>query len=140
MDAGRLMSQENVDIVRRATDHFMATGEPLEDAFHPEFVWDMSTFSSWPEQQTYPGLEGARQFLADWTEQWDDWVLEVEDVRDAGDRVVMIMNQRGRSKATSFPAEMRFAQVYTVRDGKQIRMQMYASPAEALQAVGLLED
>jgi hypothetical protein len=34
---------------------------------------------------------------------------------------------------------MRFAQVWTLRDGKAIRMQMYASVAEALEAVGLSE-
>jgi ketosteroid isomerase-like protein len=32
---------------------------------------------------------------------------------------------------------MSFAQVWTVRDGKQVRMQMYADPGEALEATGL---
>jgi ketosteroid isomerase-like protein len=32
---------------------------------------------------------------------------------------------------------MCFAQVWTVRDGKEIRMEMYADPAEAIEAVGL---
>ena len=32
---------------------------------------------------------------------------------------------------------MRFAQVWTLRDGQAIRMQMYASVEEALEAVGL---
>jgi hypothetical protein len=35
--------------------------------------------------------------------------------------------------------DMRFAQVWTLRDGQAIRMQMYASPEEALEAVGLSE-
>jgi hypothetical protein len=34
---------------------------------------------------------------------------------------------------------MHFAQVWTLRDGKQSRMEMYASPGEALEAVGLSE-
>jgi len=34
---------------------------------------------------------------------------------------------------------MQFAQVWTYRDGRQIRMQMYASPDEALEAMGLGE-
>ncbi len=34
---------------------------------------------------------------------------------------------------------MRFAQVWTFRDGQAIRMQMYASVDEALQAAGLSE-
>ena len=39
--------------------------------------------------------------------------------------------------ATGLPVEMHFAQVWTVRDGRQTRMEMYADPDEALRAVGL---
>jgi hypothetical protein len=35
---------ENVDLVRRAFVHFLATGEALEHLFADDFVWDMSTF------------------------------------------------------------------------------------------------
>jgi ketosteroid isomerase-like protein len=70
---------------------------------------------------------------------WDGWELEVEDYLDASDRVVVIINQRGRSKATGIPVEMRFAQVWTLRDGQAIKMQMYASVDEALEAVELSE-
>jgi ketosteroid isomerase-like protein len=65
-------------------------------------------------------------------------VIEVEALHDAGtDRVVGIMRQRGRSKATGLPVEMQYAQVFTIRDGKQTRMEMYSDPNEALEAVGL---
>ena len=93
----------------------------------------------WPDQQIYPGPEGANQFIAEWADAWDDWELEVEDYIDAGERVVVIVNQRGRSKATGIPVDMRFAQVWSLRDGQAIRMQMYASAEEALEAAGLSE-
>ena len=54
-------------------------------------------------------------------------------------KVVVILNQRGRSKATGIPVDMRFAQVWTLRDGQGVRMQLYASVEEALEAVGLRE-
>ena len=132
------MSQENVDTVRRAYEHFRATGDVLPEALDLDFVWDMSKFGGWPERQTYPGIEGARQFLADWSESWEDWEVEqLDDLRDAGDRVVGAYRQRGRAKATGMPLEMDFAQVWTFRDDKLIRMEMYASAQEALEAVGL---
>ena len=53
--------------------------------------------------------------------------------------VVVILNQRGRSKATGIPVDMRFAQLWTLRDGQGVRMQLYASVEEALEAVGLRE-
>jgi ketosteroid isomerase-like protein len=132
------MSQENVEIVRRAFEHFIATGEFLAENYDDDFVWDMSTFRGWPDRQTYPGAEGAVEFNADWTEAWDDLRFEVEDYVDAGDdRVVAIVRQQGRSKTSGVVVDMHFAQVFTIRDGLHHRMQMYASPSEALEAVGL---
>ena len=127
------MSQENVELLRRAYAHFMATGEI---SARDDFVWDVSRLG-WPEQQIYTGAEGANQFNAEWAEAWDDWELEPEDFIDAGERVVVIVNQRGRSKATGIPVDMRFAQVWTFRDGQADRMNLYASVEEALEDVGL---
>jgi ketosteroid isomerase-like protein len=131
------MSQEHLEVVRRGYEHFVATGELLDDIVTPDFVWDMSKFRGWPETQTYEGADGARAFLRDWTEAWDDWQLELDQLHDAGDKVVAILHQHGRSKTTGLEVEMTFAQVWTIHDGKQARMEMYADPAEAFAAVGL---
>ena len=131
------MSAENVEIIRRGYEEFLSTGELAERITAPEFVWDMSTFHGWPERQTYQGVEGTREFLADWVGAWEDWRLEVRDLVDAGDDVVAIVHQSGRSKATGLEVEMDFAMVWTMEDGKQTRMRMYADPDEALRAVGL---
>jgi ketosteroid isomerase-like protein len=130
---------EDVERLRRGFEHFAATGEFLAENVHADFVWDMSTFRGWPEQQTYLGLEGARQFNSEWAGAWDDWEIEAEDYIDAGERIVVILRQRGRSKATGVPVDMRLGQVWTLQDGQGIRMQMYATPEEALEAAGLQE-
>ena len=127
-----------MEIVRRAYEHRRATGDFLEEVLAPDFVWDMSTFRGWPEQQTYEGIEEARRFIREWTDAFEGWQIEIESIRAAGDdKVVGIMRQRGRSKSTGLPVDMRYGQVFTLRDGKQTRMEMYADPAEALKAVGL---
>jgi ketosteroid isomerase-like protein len=133
------MSQENVELVRRGYEHVAATGDLLAETFALDFVWDMSKFRDWPEEQTYEGLAGARVFIHDWLEAWDDWELEVEALHDAGDKVAAIVRQRGVSKTSGLPVDMAFGQVWTIRDGKQARMEMYADPIEALEAVGLSE-
>jgi ketosteroid isomerase-like protein len=99
----------------------------------------MSRFKGWPERKAYLGIEGAREFVSDWSDAWDDWELEVDALIDAGDEVVAIVRQRGRSKSTGLVVDMEFAQVWSVRDGLQMGMVMYADPAEALDAVGLSE-
>jgi ketosteroid isomerase-like protein len=127
-----------VEIVRRAYAHRQARNDFLEEVLAPDYVWDMSHFRGWPEQQTYKGIEEARRFIRDWTAAFDDWNIEVLALHDAGgDKVVGVVRQRGRSKATGLPVDMLYAQVFTIRDGKQIRLEMYADPDEALKAVGL---
>jgi ketosteroid isomerase-like protein len=130
-------AESNVELMRLGYQEFIATGELSADRMHPEFVWDMSTFGAWPERQTYEGIEGAREFMTAWVGAWEDWSLEVEELHPAGDKVVAIVRQRGRAKATGLPVDMHFAQVWTFRDGKQVRMEMYATPEDALRAVGL---
>lgn len=126
--------------MQRGFEHFRATGDFLDELIAPEFVWDMSKFHGWPEQQVYEGLDGARRFMREWTEPFDDWRIHVEAIQGAGEeRVVVILRQHGRSTSTGMPVDMLFAQVYTIHDGMQTRMEMYADPAEALKAVGLEE-
>jgi ketosteroid isomerase-like protein len=131
------MSRESIELVRRGYEHFTTTGDFLEEALHTDFVWDMSTFRDWPERRAYAGLDGAREFMRDWLEAWEDWALEVEELLDANKGVLAVVRQRGRSKATGLPVDMHFAMFWTFRDGKSVRMQMYASPDEGLEAAGL---
>jgi ketosteroid isomerase-like protein len=127
----------NVDIVRDAYERFRASGQVLAELAAPEFVWDMSHFHGWPEDQVYEGVEGAERFLQEWVAAWDDWELHVEALHEAGDKVLAVVHQHGRSRASGLPVDMSFAQVWTLRDGKETRMEMYSDPNEALQALGL---
>jgi ketosteroid isomerase-like protein len=127
----------NVDIVRDAYERFRASGQVLAELAAPEFVWDMSHFHGWPEEQVYEGVGGAERFLQEWVAAWDDWELHVEALHEAGDKVLAVVHQHGRSRASGLPVDMSFAQVWTLRDGKEKRMEMYSDPNEALQALGL---
>jgi ketosteroid isomerase-like protein len=134
------VSQENVEIVGRGYAHFSATGEPLAEIVAADFVWDMSTFEGWVGlHERYEGIDGMREFLAEWIEPFDDWEIDVEALHDAGEQVLAVCRQRGRARVSGVPVEMRFAQVFTVRDGMQVLMQMYADPADAFRAVGIRE-
>jgi ketosteroid isomerase-like protein len=133
------MSQENVEIVREGYERFAATGEVVVDLTADDFVWDMSNFHGWPEQQMYEGVAGVQGFLSEWMDTWEDWELEVEALLDAGEKVVALVHQRGRSRAAGMPVEMSFAQVWTVRAGKQARMEMYSDREEALRDTGVEE-
>jgi ketosteroid isomerase-like protein len=126
------MSEENVEIIRRSYENWKVSGEIRAN---PDLVWDVTRLG-WPGQQIYSGPEGANRFNAEWADAWDDWELELEECVGFGERVVAIVSQRGRSKATGIPVDMRLAQVWSLRDGLAFRMQMYASVEEALDAAG----
>ena len=131
------MSQENVEVVRQGFSHFQATRD-FSATRVPDLVWDMSKFRGWPEQQTYEGLDGARAFIKDWTAVFNEWSVELEEIRDAGgEKVVALLHQRGVSKLSGLPTDMLLGAVYTVRDGNATRLELYADPAEAFKAVGL---
>ena len=131
------MSQENVELVRAGYERYAATGELGRD-WTADFVWDVSNLH-WPGKQVYEGVDGARTFLREWADSWVDWELAPQSFHDAGDRVVVLLRQRARSKSTGLPVEMSFAQVWTLRDGLRTRMEMYSDPDEALAAAGLAD-
>ena len=130
-------SRDNLHLVQRVYAHFRETGEFDPADFHPDFVWDMSHFTGWPEAQTYHGVEGVRQFMDDWIDVWDEWEWEIRSIHEAGDKVVAVLHQAGRSKSSGVRVEMDFAQLFTVEGGRQRRLEAYADPAEALAAVGI---
>ena len=133
------MSQEIPDLLRRAFEYVEETGEILREAVHPDFVWDTTTFRGAIRPGTYVGVDEANEWLADWLDSFEDWSLDIEEVFDAGDRVVTIVRQHGKAKHGGPEVEMRFAQVWTIRDGLGARMEMYADRDEALEAAGLRE-
>jgi ketosteroid isomerase-like protein len=102
-----------------------------------DFIWDMSHYDGWPEQQVYEGVNGAERFFAEWRSVWDGWEVEIEELHDVGDKVVTILRHRGRSKITGMLVEGSMGHVWTFRDGKEARVDIYSDPREALKAVGL---
>jgi ketosteroid isomerase-like protein len=133
------MSQENVDLLRRAFEYVERTGEILPEAVHSDFVWDTTTFRSAIMPGTFVGIDEINAWLADWLEGFEDLSFDIEEVFDAGDQVVTIARQRAKGKHGGPEVEMRVGQVWTFRDGLIARMEMYADRNEALEAAGLSE-
>ena len=135
----RAMSRENVELVKRGFEVFMATGK-LSDEFAPDHIWDLSTFRGWPDQPVFQGSDGFSEFITAWTQPYDDWNIAVENVLDAGDdRVVAVLMQRGRLRGSDADVSLRYGIVYTVGDGRIRAAQVYHDHADALEAVGLRE-
>jgi ketosteroid isomerase-like protein len=130
------MSQENLELLRRAYEHVAKTGELLAETMTPDVVWDTTTVSSVGlNLKRCVGFDEANRWLAEWTEAFENWTLEVEEVVDAGDQVVAVVRQHAKAKHGGPEVESRFAQLWTFRDGLIARMEMYADRAKAVEAL-----
>ncbi len=133
------MSQENVEIVRRIWEAWVRGDmETVVTFYAPEIEMDFSHFD-WPEESLYRGLEAVRGFLDQFRASWDRYESRVEEFIDADDRVVIVCWQGGRGNVSGAEVERAWAQIYTVRNGKAVRIENYSDRAEALEAVGLQE-
>jgi ketosteroid isomerase-like protein len=132
----RAMSQ-NVDIVRATIDAFNREGvEAALVYFDPEVEWVGPP--EWLEKHLYKGHDGIREIAGVWGENFDEYNLDMEKVIDAGDNhVVALVLQRGLIKGGGGPIEGRIGYDWEVRDGKGVRVQVYFSWEEALQAAGV---
>jgi ketosteroid isomerase-like protein len=58
---------------------------------------------------------------------------------DAGEQVVVVAQQRGRSRATGLKLDARFSFLMTLRDGKIADWRLFVHENDALLAAGLSE-
>ena len=135
-DAQRLMSRENVEIVRRAFEAWNA-GDPEAaiELLDPDIEWRLPP--NFPDAESWRGRDAVVAGLTTVTESWDEFRVEVQELIDAGDRVVALVRFRGRAAITGLDlgGVSVDGQVWTVRDGKAIHVQMYNGSSDALRTV-----
>jgi ketosteroid isomerase-like protein len=133
------MSQEGVEIVKRATESLERRDwQVMTDLFDPN-VELHGTVGGLEEGKILRGLsEITRAFDTENDEVWDEHRLEPQEFIDAGDRVVVLQREYQRSKSGA-ELVIDTATIVDVRDGRIVRMQGYMNPAEAIEAAGLSE-
>lgn len=92
------------------------------------------------EPDTYRGHEGVRRYFETFAEAMDEIRFNAERVWEAGEDMVVEMRLTALGRQTGIPVEQRVYLVWTVRDGKALRVQTYPSLAGALARAGLPED
>jgi ketosteroid isomerase-like protein len=132
------MSQENVETVRLAYEAFSRAGlDALLEHFHPDAEYDI-TAAIGPYAGMYYGRAAIRAFLADYFESWEYVRMEPEEFIEVGeDHVVVLLRLHMRGKGSGVEVEARTTNVWTVRDGKAVRMAVHNDKAAALRAVGV---
>ena len=132
------MSQENVEVVRRALsltihEDWQAVLAYLDPAVE---IDDTDILDA----DDYRGHDAFFKWLADWGESWESWRMEDIELRPAGeDHVVALFRMVVRGKGSGIELERQDALVYELRRGKIVRIGYYNDQRQALEAAGLRE-
>ena len=138
------MSQENVEAVRRGF-HALRVGGV--EALLPFFTTDvvMHPFPEWPDDPVYRGHDGARKVIAAWTDNFEEWGVDVWEIRAAGTRVVALTEMIGQIKGSGVPIRQPMGAVFseihenTAGENTAGEVHFFLTWLEALKAVGLEE-
>jgi uncharacterized protein len=133
------MSEENVDVVRRAWEASQRHDNEAALALYDPTVEIDTTERGELDAGAYRGLEGVQDFFRNWLSSFGDFRSEVEEWIDAGDQVIAMVHSYGRGRRSGVPVDMLEAHLWTVLNGKLKRLQVFATKAQALEAAGLSE-
>jgi ketosteroid isomerase-like protein len=133
------MSQENVEIVRRAFETFAQKGpEAMVDFWDPEIeLWLPSGMIQ--AGGTYRGHAAVLDWMKEWAEAWEEIDYTPEEFTEAGDSVLVSVLYDGRGKGSGVRVAGRFWYLITLRNGKTVRWELYPERIQALEAAGLRE-
>lgn len=94
-----------------------------------------------PEQPDGDVFRGKREFeraVADWLSGFEPgFKYGIQEVVDAGERVLARVTLRGRGRASGVDVELEVFHVYELRDGKIRVCRVFFGEAEAERAAGL---
>jgi uncharacterized protein len=110
--------QEDVERLRGVYEAFNegAGIEAILERLAPDF--HVRDRESSPDRETRYGKEGIKQLFASYMEAFDALRLEPEEFIDAGDQIVVSLNQRIRGKGSGAEVEGRIAHVWTMLGGE----------------------
>jgi uncharacterized protein len=134
------VSRENVELVRSAFD---AWNRGEIEGFTENAAEDIE----WVEVSGRPegppgggvGRERLRRSLGTLFDAFESYRVDVERIHDLGDRVVAIVREVARGRASGLEIDSRWGYLITVEEGEMVRVEAYRDADLALEAAGLGE-
>jgi ketosteroid isomerase-like protein len=124
--------------VRRVLDTHNRDPDALLDAFEelfwPDFEFRPVTVGT--ERMPYRGREGFEQYYRDRAEVFGGGELHVRLIETLGQAVVVQARSTARGRASGATVEEDVSLVYWHRDGRIVRLEVFRSREDALEAAG----
>jgi ketosteroid isomerase-like protein len=96
----------------------------------------------WGWSEEFPDLDGVRRDnrnpnprLRNWLSEWENWRIVPEEYLEFGDFVVVLTSYEGRGKGSGVEIRQEGAHVFRLRDGKVVRLEIFASREKAIASV-----
>jgi ketosteroid isomerase-like protein len=123
------------DTVRELVDAFnqgLISDDLIQSFFDPEV--ELLDFPEIPGRRRYQGHDGIRQFMTDLADNWKTTALEVEEIREVGDRVIILGELKSVGAMTGVPVESAIGEVIEFKGDRIAEVRMFRDQAEALEA------
>jgi ketosteroid isomerase-like protein len=133
------MSEENVEIVRQVYE--AAAGRDAASIFalyDPDVQLDATRLGV-GDLGVYRGHGGLRSLFGGLHEVWGELEYDYEELIDAGEHVVAVVKRHARGKASGVDIETPLAVLWTVREGKVVKVVWFSTRENALEAAALSE-
>jgi uncharacterized protein len=129
------MTPSNIDLIRPIYDEWSrGNWRPRFDVYHPDMEWGWS--DEFPENDgVFADRRDPNPRLQSWLSEWEYWRVEVHDYLEIGDHVVVLATYRGRGKGSGAEVNQPGAHVFELRDGKVVRLEIFADRQRAIESV-----
>ena len=133
------MSQENVEVVRAMNEAFdQGDIEGALAKLHPEIEWH-GTKGGLDEGRIARGHREVIAAFVEALEAWERQSLETTDYFDAGDQVVVFFHEVAKGRESGAVVETDTGVIFTVKDGRIVRVDPFMDQDEALKEAGIAE-
>jgi ketosteroid isomerase-like protein len=131
------MPQELEALLRRLMSDFNKGGiDAVLGYLDPEIEWVAPP--EWLEDRVYSGHEGIRRLAEFWSAQFDEYRVHPDEfVHLPGGRLLVLLHQSGRIRASDDAIDQPVAWIVEARDRKLTRVEVFFSWEAARQAVGV---
>jgi ketosteroid isomerase-like protein len=130
------MAQADIETLRAGYEQFNSgSWEGLVQAAHPDF--ELKTAARFTSPGTYRGAEHMQRFFEDFFAPFESVNAQPQKFFEDGDRIAVLLKVRIRPRGSSAELENKIGHLWTFRDGKALRLEIFPEREKALEAIGM---
>ena len=135
------MSEENVEIVRKALEQWQDGGGSFEaiptEMYAEDLAWDISGYPLVDLPSRGSGRDNLGEVVKMYLSGWTSYQAEVTEFIDAGENVVGVLHEKAAIADSGEFLERDIFHIWTLRNGLVVKWRVFETKADALEAAWL---